>query len=195
MLSIPSTIQDLLETGRFSIRYLIRFELDSGPAGVWNDTFALAYGGITYTPLAGNMEITEIPATSQLDSDRVSVTVGYLSNDVVTIVATEAWHQRPCTLFLAFMDDAGNAQHVMARCAGFLDDVTISDADGDKCILTLTIESNNRELNRSNGRTRSDADQRRTLSTDGFFKHAANAAADSAIYWGRKGPQYPTSAK
>jgi hypothetical protein len=76
-----------------------------------------------------------------------------------------------------------------------LDEVEIADAADGQCTLTLSIESNSRELNRASGDTRSDASQRRRLSTDGFFKHAAYAAADTDIYWGRKGPQYPAKVR
>ena len=116
-----------------------------------------------------------------------------LAPAVTTIIANEVWHQRPCTLFMAVMDGAGAAQHVMPMFSGFLDDIEISDSEGQATTVSLSIESNNRELSRSNGRTRSDSDQRRVSAGDGFFKHAANAATDSSIYWGRKGPQYPVS--
>ena len=195
MLTLPSGIQTLLESGRFSVRYLVRFELASGAQGAWNDTFAVTYNGLSYAPLGGNFEVSEVPASSELDSDRVQVVVSNLSNQVTTVIANEQWHQRPCTLFVAFLDDAGNVQHVMTRFSGMLDEVEIADAADGQCTLTLSIESNSRELNRASGDTRSDASQRRRLSTDGFFKHAAYAAADTDIYWGRKGPQYPAKVR
>ena len=195
MLSIPLGIQNLIDSGRFSIRYLIQFDLDTGSVGVWNDTFSLTHGGVTFAPLAGNLTFDAIPGSSELDSDRVKVAVSNLASAVTTVIAGEVWHQRPCTISLAVMDDAGNAQHVMTRFAGFLDDIEIVDSDENLATLTMTIESNNRELNRVSGRMRSDSDQRLVLSTDGFFKHAANAAVDSQIFWGRKGPQYPVSTR
>lgn len=194
MLTLPGGIVSLLEEGRFAIRYLIRFDLGSGATGVWNDTFPLSYGGVTYGPLAGNMQLSEVRASSDLDVDRVRVTVSNLQNAVTAVIANEVWHQRPCTLFVAFLNDAGDVQHVQARFAGFLDMAELSDAANGLSTLTMTIESNARELSRSSGRIRSDADQRRVSATDGFFKHASNANADAQIYWGRKGPQYPSKA-
>lgn len=195
MLTLPSGIQTLLESGRFAVRYLVRFELASGAQGAWNDTFSLTHSGLVYAPLGGNFDVSEVPASSELDSDRVRVVVSNLSNQVTTVIANEQWHQRPCTLFVAFLDDAGNVQHVMTRFSGVLDEVEIADAADGQCALTLSIESNSRELNRASGDTRSDASQRRRLSSDGFFKHAAYAAADTDIYWGRKGPQFPAKVR
>lgn len=192
MLSLPTGISDLLDEGRYAIRYMILVEKDGGDAGIWNGAYSLSSSGVTYAPLAGNMIVSEVPASSNLDSDRVQVQVTHLLPAVAGLLDDDDWHQRPCTLFLAFLDDAGEVQHVMARFAGFLDTAEITDAADDLCALSISIESNARELNRANGRTRNDADQRRVSATDGFFKHAANAAADTDIYWGRKGPQYPT---
>lgn len=194
MRTIPGPIAALLESGRFSIRYMVLFDLVSGLTGVWNDTYSLSYGGNTYAPLAGNMSISTLRASSDLDTDRVTVTITNLQNAASTIIANEVWHQRACTVFVAFLNDAGEVQHVEARFSGFLDHVEISDAANDLCTVTLSIESNSRELGRSNGDTRNDASQRRRSATDGFFKHTAYVAADASINWGRKGPQYPRGA-
>lgn len=195
MLTLPTGIQDLLDEGRYAIRYMILVEKDGGDEGVWNGAYSLSSGGVIYTPLAGNMVISEVPASSNLDSDRVKVDVTHLLPAVAGILDNDDWHQRPCTLFLAFLDDGGEVQHVMARFSGFLDTAEITDVADDLCTLSISIESNARELSRASGRTRNDADQRRVSATDGFFKHAANANSDANIYWGRKGPQYPTTAK
>lgn len=195
MLSLPTGISDLLDEGRYAIRYMILVEKDGGDVGIWNGAYSLLSSGVTYTPLAGNMIVSEVPASSNLDSDRVQVQVTHLLPAVAGILDDDDWHQRPCTLFLAFLNDAGGVQHVMARFSGFLDTAEITDAADDLCTLSISIESNARELSRANGRTRNDADQRRVSATDGFFKHAANAASDTSIYWGRKGPQYPAKAK
>lgn len=192
MLTLPDEVLDLLDEGRFSVRYLVRFELDSGAAGVWNDIYTLSFGGLSYAPLAGNLLFDGVPGSSELSAENVKISVTNLLSAITTVIAGEDWHQRPCTLYVAFMNADGSALHVEPFFSGFLDDASISDAAGDLNTLGLFIESNNRELNRATGRTRSDADQRRVAATDGFFKHAANANADTDIYWGRKGPQSPT---
>lgn len=192
MLTLPTDVLTLLDEGRFSVRYLVRFDLDGGAAGVWNDTYSLSYSGVTYAPLAGNLIFDGVPGSAELSSENVRITVTHLLSAVTTVIAGEDWHQRACTLYVAFMNDDGSVLHVEPFFSGFLDDASISDAANDLNTLGLFIESNNRELNRATGRTRSDADQRRVAATDGFFKHAANANADTDIFWGRKGPQSPT---
>lgn len=194
MITFPLEIQNLIEAGSFSIRHMLRVDLASGATGIWDGAYNLSYGGITYGPLPLNMAVSEIRASSDLDVDRVRVTVSGLQAQARALIDNEIWHQRPCTLFVAFLNDAREVQHVQAVFAGFLDTAPLTDAAGDLSTLVMTIESNARELSRSNGDIRSDASQRRRGVNDGFFKHTANANADSQIYWGRKGPQYPSKA-
>lgn len=195
MRTYPPAVTDLIEAGRFRVRYLLRVEFDGGAGGVWNDTYSLSYGGITYAPLAGNMDVSEVPSTSDLDSDRITVTVSGLQNAATTMIASGEWHQRATTLYVAFLNDADEVIHVEQRFSGFFDDLEAADVAGGLATLRASIENNNRELNRSTGDARSDGSQRRRSATDGFFKHAAYAAADTEIYWGRKGPQFPARAK
>ncbi len=194
MITYPLGIQNLINEGRFSIRHMLRVDLASGAVGLWDGAYSLLSGGVTYGPLPLNMTVSEIRASSDLDVDRVRVTISGLQSGARSLIDNEVWHQRPSTLFVAFLNDAREVQHVQAVFAGFLDTAPLTDAAGDLSTLTLTIESNARELSRSNGDIRADASQRRRGANDGFFKHTANANADSQIYWGRKGPQYPSKA-
>jgi len=192
MQTLPSNIIDLLEAGRLSVRYMLRFELDDGPEGLWNDTYPIAHEGVTYHPMAGNLTFDTLPGTAELASDSVTVVLSGLDPNVSSLIETKAWHQRAVVIYRAFMSDAGTVLDVRAVFAGFLDAATISDASGEMASIELAIESNNRELNRSTGRTRSDNDQRaHGGSTDGFFKYATAVAIDTDIYWGRKGPTSP----
>ncbi len=191
MLTLPSGVLDLLDEGRYAIRVMVKFDMDGGAHGLWNDTYTLSYSGVTYDPIAGNILFDGVPGHSELASENVKVTITNLLSAVAEVLSGEDWHQRPATLYISFMNDDGSVLHVEPFFSGFLDDASLSDAAGELNTLGLFIESNNRELNRATGRTRSDADQRRVAATDGFFKHAANANADTEIYWGRKGPQSP----
>lgn len=183
------SVAELLERGRVKVQTLIRFDLDSGPAGIWNDSYAITRDGVTYSPAA--ISIGSIGSQKGLSSQQVEVTVSGLSPSVASIMNGIAWHQRPVLVSNAILDEGGRILGVQPRFAGFLDAAPIEDADQDTLRMTLVIESNNRELNRSAGRIRSDADQRRVSSTDGFFKHTTATAVDTRIYWGRNGPQAP----
>lgn len=189
MLTISNALAQLLEEGRANIAWLIRFDLDSGSTGLWTGEHTISVGGVSFAGISGNIEFDAVTSQSALATDQVSVRIGYLSSAVTTIVANEIWHQRPAYLIQAFIDDAGAVVDTITRFAGFLDDLELTDADGDTRVVTLTLESNNRELSRSTDRVRSDPDQRRVSSGDTFFAQAASSNANTQIYWGSKGAQ------
>lgn len=189
MLTRPSDVENALNAGRAKVRTLIRFDLDGGAQGLWNETYDLVYEGVTYNGIGPNMTIGQINSRSGLTAERVEVTATGLSSDVQAVLAGVSWHQRPALVMIAFMDDADDVLHIEPRFSGFMDHMTFADAAGAVCSVQLSIESNNRELQRSNGRMRSDSDQRQVDEEDEFFKHTATSSVDDNIYWGRKGPQ------
>lgn len=191
MLTIPSEILTLLDEGRYSLRWLLRVDLDDAPTGIWNGSYPLPYEDITYAGIGGNMVFDAIPGSTNLATDRVQVTITHLLPDVTQLIEDEDWHQKPATLLLAILDESGRPQFITPRFSGFLDHVEITDAADDLINVIVTIESNNRELSRINGDTRSDASQRRRSATDRFFDQTASSNADANIYWGRGGVQQP----
>lgn len=194
MLSLPSEVIDRLNSGRFSIRRMIRFDLDAGSEGIWNDTYTvLDEDEVNYAPLAGNMEFDPVPASSALAADFLRVRVSGLSPAVHDFIDGTAWHQRPATYFVAFLDEAGEIIHMIPRFSGFVDTAPVQDQADGTCVLTINIESNNRQLSRSSDCVRSDSDQRKRSATDGFYKYTGTANTDVQINWGRKGPQYPVA--
>lgn len=191
MLTLPSDVVTLINAGRFSLRWLLRIDLDGGPEGLWNDAYSLTVDEVDYAPTAGNMQIEPVEMSSDLDADQIKVTLSGLQSAVTSVLDGIDWHQRPATLYLAFLKDDGSVLHTLPRFSGFLDAITIQDSANGLATIEAMIESNNRELSRSAGRTRSDADQRMIDGEDGFFKYATAANTDVEISWGRGGPQYP----
>lgn len=195
MITLPTEVIDLLNSGRFALRWLVRFDLDGGSEGLWNDTYPITVESVTYAPTAGNMVLDALDASSSLDADQLRITLSGLQSSITSILGGVDWHQRPVTVYLAFMTDAGAVLHTIPRFSGFLDSIAIQDSEDGLATIEAVIESNNRELNRSSGRVRSDPDQRTVSATDGFFKYATAANTDVEIAWGRKGPQYPVRPK
>lgn len=186
MIVLPSNVLDALDSGRIAVRKMLWVDLVSGPAGVWNDAYDLTYSGVVYKGLGGNLQIDAIPGSTDLNADQVRVLMTGLDPDALALVADDEWHQRPCVVYDAYLDDAGAVMHVEPAFSGFLDAAQIMDQAGDPATIDLSAESNNRELDRASGRTYSDSDQRTVGgATDGFLKHLAISNADTNIYWGR----------
>ena len=192
MLSIPSDIQTLAESGRFTVRLLIQFDLDGGSVGLWNDNYDIIVDDVPFSGIGGNLQTDEFSGSASLDVDNLDFQITGLASEARAVVDNENWHQRPATVFIAFLNDAGEVIYTLPRYSGFLDSCQFVDQSDGTSILHVIIENNNRELDRSSGRIRSDSDQRSVGgSTDGFAKYVATANSNTDIYWGRKGPQSP----
>lgn len=188
---LPSSIVERLETGRYATRFMLRMDLPGGSDGVWTDTYTVEHEGVIYTPVGSALVFSAVPGAVGLNADQLEVTATGLSAELNALLQEHAWHQRPATLFRAFLDDTGVVVHVEPVFAGYMDHASIADVADGAARVTLRIESNARELNRSIGRSRSDSDQRSVDSGDEFFAYVGVVASKQEIYWGRKGPQSP----
>lgn len=192
MLSIPSEIQTLVESGRFAVRLMIRVDLDDGPQGIWNDLYSVTVDDCTYAGIGGNLQTDAFSGSANLDVDNLDFQITGLSSEARALVENTNWHQRPASVFIAFLDDAQAIQHTMVRYSGFLDSCQVVDQADGLSLIHVIIENSNRALDLATGRVRSDADQRSVGgSTDGFAKYVAAANSNTDIYWGRKGPHSP----
>lgn len=189
MKSIPSGVLAGLESGRFSVRQMLKASLGSGDHGIWNDAYDVAYGGVTYKPLAGNMQCDPIPGSGELKADQMRVTLTGLSTDALALMAGDDWHQRPCVVYDAYVDDASLILHVEPAFVGFIDQIEQTDQAGDVSTLVVMLESPSRELDRGSDRVYSDSDQRAHGSaTDTFLAQMATSNANTDIYWGQAAP-------
>lgn len=192
MKTLPSGIVADIAAGTFSIRHMLRVELDEGASGIWNGDFDVEVDGLTYAGIPGNMSVPEVQSGKDLSAEAVTVMLGAFDQDVINLLNATTWHQRPATLFKAWLGADGNVAHVEPWFSGFLDSAPVQGQADQPVTIAITIESNNRELSRSSGRKRSDNDQRRHGgATDGFYKYGPTVAVQHDIYWGRKGPSYP----
>lgn len=197
MLSIPSEIQTLVEAETLQYALMIRFDLDDGPQGLWNWDYNVTVDDCPYSGIGGNLQTDAFSGSAALDVDNLDFQITGLASEARAVIDNENWHQRPATVFIAFLDAAGAIQHQMVRYSGFLDscqfvDQATDDGTPGTSTLHVIIENNNRALDLSSGRTRSDSDQRSVGGdTDGFGKYIVQATSDTDIYWGRKGPQSP----
>lgn len=193
MLILPGPVQELIATGRFEKRVMMRVEFDDGPEGIWNGDYQVTVSGCVYTPLAGNLILGNLESSLELNADRAEVQLAAMLPAIQQMFQGGEWHQRPAVLYLAFLNMAGEVIHTEPRFSGFLDEAPTSDAADDLCVVNGQIESNNRGLFRSSNRTRGDNDQRQVpgAANDGIYKYTGNVAVDVNIPWGRKGEQYP----
>lgn len=186
MKSYHSSVIDLIESGRFAVRQMLRVELVGGAEGIWNGAHDIVFESLTYHGVAGCMAVDPLPASTEMDADRVRVTISAIDPDALSVVRDADWHQRAATVYDAYLDEAGSVVHVEIAFTGALDSVTRADEENGSATLELSIESPNRELHRSTARVYSNSDQRMVGGpNDGFLRRLATDNAITDIHWGR----------
>src|SRR4051812_3968845 len=113
MLTLPSEVTTLLNSGGFTLRWMLRIDLDGGAEGLWTGDYQVTFDEVDYTPTAGNMTIDPVDASQSLAVDQLRVTLSGLLSAVTGILDGVGWHQRPATVYLAFLDSAGAVVHAM----------------------------------------------------------------------------------
>jgi hypothetical protein len=104
---------------------------------------------------------------------------------------TEAYHQRPVTVYVGFFDIQTQALLAMKRWfTGIIDQAIRKEQANGVATLTVKAEPVSRELTRTGARMRSDADQRLLDATDNFYANVS-LAVNQPIYWGKKGASRP----
>lgn len=188
MRSFASGILDALDAGSIVKRNLVLFEVQSGNKGFWDDVYDITISGQVYEARPGGFTVTPIASSGDQSVRNVDVVFSGLDSEAVSLAQNEVWHQRPASCGAVFFDPETRAQlGVVWWFRGRMDHASWQEKTGGKAELLVRLEGLNREIFRSNSRTRSDADQRRRNADDGFFKHVA-AAGSTEIYWGRKNP-------
>lgn len=174
-----------LDAGRFIKRNLVLVEMPTERVGIWDDAYSVSYGGDTYGGAAGRFTISAYSSAFDGGARNVDVTLSGLDTEIATRIEGQPYHQRPITCMLAIMAvDAPQIIHVSTWFTGFIDQLVRKEKGGGASTITLKCEGIAREMQRSGGRTRSDADQRLIDPTDGFLKHTANAVS-TEIRWGQ----------
>lgn len=191
VLSTPAL--DALASGRFARRHLVRFDIDSGAVGFWDDVYGVTYDGLSYAGAAGRFTISPIASVGDQSIANVDVTFSGLDVDVANEVETADYHQRPMQVMIAILSTADNSFiAVKSWFSGFVDQIVRRELADGPSELIVRCETISRELDRAGTRTRSDADQQAFFSGDKFFEHVAPSIFRN-IVWGRKGPQRPVA--
>ena len=192
MIQHPPEVLQLLDEGRAEIRGLMRFEFGTGTYGFIRGRSELTWGGLTYVP-GGIVEVSDLPSAIGMTAQRFTITLSAshedgLTPDVLRTIEQEDYRDRPVRIYDAyFHPDTGALLDVKGLRRGYVDIIEHIEDDKRGYTLVANCETRALDYNRTNGRMRSDADQRLIKADDGFFKHVSYAA-EKQLYWGGKKP-------
>lgn len=192
---LASGVLAALDDGNVAVRRMVLFDLPEGRFGFWDDVYDITYSGDTYVGSAGIVAVDLPPSSSDLAAHGLRIVISGLDASVTADVEAHEYHQRPVEVSDVYIDpDTRAVLQVKRVFVGFIDQVERQEKVDGESRLVIPCESMQRELDRTSGRTRSDADQQALFAGDGFFRHTTNATSTD-IEWGNIPPQEPRRRK
>lgn len=189
MIALPDEVLELLDSGRISIRGLIRFDFGTGSYGFIKSNAPLEYNGLVYKP-SSLITVSDLSSATGLTAQQFVVSLGTspddgLTPEVLQTIENEDYRDRPVTIYDAyFHPDTGALLFVQAMIGGYVDTIDHVDSQTTGYSINANCESRALDYTRMNGRKRSDPDQQRRSAGDGFFINAALRGIEE-IFWGQ----------
>lgn len=193
MITLPSDVLALLDEGRITIRGLMRFDFGTGVYGFVRGIQPIVYNSLTYVP-GSAIQVTDFSEATGLAAQQFKITLAASPDDgltpaVLQTIEAEDYRDRPVTIYDAFFHPDTNALlSVQAVKRGYVDNIDHVDTIQTGYTIVANCESRALDYTRTNGRKRSDQDQRRRSATDGWYKHAATRGREQ-VFWGQDSTQ------
>lgn len=190
MIELDADVLDLLDQGLMNVRQLIRFEFGTGTYGFINAVQPLVYSGLTYVP-GGLIQVSDFIETTSLTAQGFSITLAEspddgLTPEVLQTIEAEDYRDRPVKLYDAqFHPHTGALIAVQILKRGYVDKIDHVISKDTGYTLLVNCETRALDYTRTNGRKRTDLDQKRRNPTDGFYQFASTRGRE-IVYWGKE---------
>lgn len=189
VLTLPTAATEAMASGGVILRTGIAFDFPSGLYAFWDGDHPFLWSGLTFQPGGGLLEISEIPAASDMSSSPVTVKLRALPDagltpDVLGTIEEEIYHQRPVTIWAFFFSpDDGSFLAGIRHYSGYLDQIEHDDGPSDYH-LVAHLESRSRDHTKTGYRMHTTADQAQVSPGDLFFQHVSTTST-YVRKWGR----------
>lgn len=143
------------------------------------------------------VQISDIPLTSNLSQQNVTVQMSQVSEHVAQLVRQYDCKQGRIEIYRGLFDPDSRQLVAPAECrfVGFVDNIEINTpSENEEGSVTLTCASHTQEMTRANTETRSHETQVLRDPNDTFYKDAATVD-DWPIWWGSERGKIPTAPK
>lgn len=190
MISLPTDVLDLLDSGRMAVRGLMRFQFGTGTYGFWTGSEPLTWNGLTYVP-TGLLDVSPVSRSVGLAAQKVDIRLAErpesgLTADVLAQVEQEDWYGRPVTLWNALIHpDTRAILHTRIRWQGVVDTL---DHEMNGSVMELVARCETHAIDHASNlqRLRNHADQQIISPGDRGLEYVVPGAT-AKIYWGRTG--------
>lgn len=197
--TFSTALTEGLDSGHVSFRYLVAVTVGDTVYRIGNHTPGewLTWDGEDWWGIGSMLGVPDFQTSQGLAADQVifringalleQPPIGYrdAASWLRDILRTDLVNRRLDCFEIYEDPGTGDVLGGFPQFAGLIDNTPL---DQDKPELSIRVRSNRQAFGWSNGRTRSDSDQRRIDAEDGSFRHTADEfARNGKLPWGRKG--------
>lgn len=193
MRTLSEELLDLIASGRYGRRRMLRVDLGSGNHGFWDDVYDVTYNDVVYHAIPGALHIPKIDMTADLSIRDVQVVIAPMVPIVTSQLTNEVYIRRPAYIHEAYINlSTAAVVGIVDVFSGRINGAEYKKHKGNTAGIYLTLSSSNWDLNASGARIRNSSDQHQIVSDDTGFDFTSSSVS-TPIWWGRDGPQRPTS--
>lgn len=180
---------EALESGRAVVAGAVKIVATDGDLLLWSGNGDTVLDGETYAGVGDRGMVTTTGSSLGGAEQGLSMELSGVPVGDLPMFELAAVRRAPCSVWRLIYDGAGTTrldERVWTR--GKIDQAVKREVPGGMALIRLMVEGAARAMGRSGARRRTDADQRLTKATDGFFRSVA-WAAEKVMYWGGERPQ------
>lgn len=167
---------------RLGVALLIEMDFAPEVVRLWSGLGTFTWGNRVFTGAGTLIGVGEVEEAAEVRAAATALTLSGVPGEVVTHAIAVDWQGRPCTIWLALLDEGmalvGDPVRVLA---GRMD--TLTWAEGDDAIITISVENRLVDLERPRVRRYTDADQRAEYPGDLAFQYVPSLI-EREIKWG-----------
>jgi len=168
-----------LESDHFDIRFLVKFELDSGTLFYTTNPNGATFDGDEYTYLGAIGSLSDSKETDQLDPSEYQIGIGGADPTILALFLSEPVINRKCSIITVVYQN-GILIGEMTRVEGFMQPATIS--QGKSSLITIPIKDDLADWDRNIEQLYTDAAQKRINPNDNCLEHVSELASKE-IRW------------
>lgn len=190
----------------------IEMLFDAGPVRLWSGLGEFQWNGNTWLGGGELLNVSDIPESTAVQADGISIALSGIPQALVGLALNEHYQGRPCTVWFGFMgvDQGGELQteaglilsgpdgalrldtgdrgklrgEPVPVFRGRMDLMPMEDGGEDTVTISVTAENRLLDLERSNERRYTNADQQIDFPGDKGLEGVSDAA-EKEIMWGR----------
>lgn len=163
-----------LESEHFDIRFLVRFELDSGTLLYTTNPNGSTFNSENYTFLGAIGSLSDNKETDQLDPSDYQIGIGGADPTILSLFLTEPVINRKCSIITVVYQN-GILIGEMTRVEGFMQPPTIS--QGKSSLISIPIKDDLADWDRNIEQLYTDAEQKRININDQCLSRVAEISS------------------